>query len=326
MELRQYILSGDFGKDTSKMIGKNLHDSENNIKYVDFKTKLYNLKEGYIDVEGNSFKVAFEDEEYIIGEQGQEKSYETSKTNLIHKLACYTSIAQYLEPNTKNNEIYLALACPLSVLLDAEAKEEYKNYIKGDGEIEITVNGKDYSFTIKDVIIKAEGSGILYTKPEWFAGKDVLVIDLGGLNMGINVYRNGVCKKEDRYPEECGNDELVKHVREQMSKYYKGNIISKETAESILTNGYALKQGKPDPKSVEYLDRARLNYFKDVLINVKDKKLNLNDFAEIIFVGGTVQRITEIIHQEIPHAKIAPNSQWSTAEGLYAVVYAKHGK
>ncbi len=53
----------------------------------------------------------------------------------------------------------MALACPLSVLLDAEAKEEYKNYIKGDGEIEITVNGKDYSFTIKDVIIKAEGSG-----------------------------------------------------------------------------------------------------------------------------------------------------------------------
>lgn len=326
MTLKKYLLSGDFGKDTSKMVGKEINDSENNLKYVSFKTKLYNLKEGFVDVEGNSHKVTFENEEYIIGEQGQEKSYETTKTTLLHKLACYTSITQYLEPNTKNNEVYLALACPLSVLLNAEAKEEYKNFIKGDGEINIEVDGNDYTFTIKDVIIKAEGSGVLYTKPEWFVNKDVLLIDIGGLNMGINVYRNGVCKKEDRYPEECGNDELVRHVREQMSRYNKGNIISRETAEKILEDGYAMKYGKVDAKSIEFLDTAKKNYVKDILTNIKDKKLNLNDFAEVIFVGGTVQRVTDVIHQEIPHVKIAPNSQWSTVEGLYAVVYAKHGK
>lgn len=80
---------------------------------------------------GNSYKVGFEGKSYIIGEQGQDKSYDTSKTNILHKLACYTAIAEYLELSSKDNKISIVWACPLSVLRSQPAKDEYKLFIKG---------------------------------------------------------------------------------------------------------------------------------------------------------------------------------------------------
>ncbi len=35
-----------------------------------FRTKMYNMANGYIDVEENHHKVEYNDETYIIGEQG----------------------------------------------------------------------------------------------------------------------------------------------------------------------------------------------------------------------------------------------------------------
>lgn len=324
--MRRYVLSADIGKYETNIIGRNLDGSQEDIKRVNFRTKMYDLEEGYIDVEGNSFKVKLEGKEYIVGEQGQDKSDDTSKTNFLHKLACYTAITQYLEPNTTDNKISMVLACPLSVLRSQEAKDEYKMFIKGEGEINLTVDEKPYNFEIVDIMIKAEGSGIIYLEPNLFEGNNVLVVDLGGLNLGGSLYKNKVCKNEDRFIEECGHDKLIELVRYKLIDYRKGNNITIDEAEKALKDNGLKKSGQIDPESVAYLCKAKENYYKEVIKHIKRYKIDINLLDKVIFVGGTTQHIKEIINREISHSYIPVNSQWSTVEGLYKIAIKKYGK
>lgn len=324
--MKKYVLSADIGKYETNLIGRNIDGSEEDIKRVNLRTKMYDLSNGEIDVEGNSYKIELEGKSFIVGDQGQDKSYDTSKTNELHQLSCYAAITRYLEPGTKDNKISMVLACPLSVIRSKDAKEEYKQLIKGNGEINVVVNDKEYSFEIEDIMLKAEGSGIVFLEPERFIGKDVLLIDLGGLNEGISIYRNKVCKNDDRFIEECGTDRLVENVRYQLIEYRKGNNVDVDSAEKALKDGGLKKSGELDIESVPYLERAKCNYFNEVMKHVKEHKIDIDHMDEVIFVGGTTQHIKGIISKEIKHSYIPLNSQWSTVEGLYKVAIKKYGK
>lgn len=324
--MKRYVLSADIGKYETNLVGRCLEGSKEDIQKVNFRTKMYDLEEGYIDVEGNSHKTELDGKVYIIGEQGQDKSYDTSKTHILHKLACYTAITQYLDPNTKDNKISMVLACPLSVLRSQSAKEEYKAFIKGEGEINVTVDNKPYSFEITDIMIKAEGSGIVYLEPELFEGKNTLIVDLGGLNLGGSLYKNKVCKNEDRFIEECGHDRLVENVRYQLIDYRKGNNVTVDEAEKALSDGGLKKSGEIDMESVSYLRKAKENYYKEVVKHIKEHKIDIDLLDKVVFVGGTTQHIKEIISKEIRHAYVPVKSQWSTVEGLYKIAIKKYGK
>ena len=324
--MKKYVIAGDIGKYETNLLGRALEGTQEDIKRVNLRTKMYDLSNGDIDVEGNSFKIELDGKAYIVGEQGQDKSYDTSKTNSLHQLACYAGITEFLEPDTKDNKISMVLACPLSVIRIPEAKEEYKQLIKGEGEVNVVVNGKNYSFEIEDIMLKAEGSGIAFLEPERFIDKDVVVIDLGGLNEGISLYRNKVCKNEDRFIEECGTDKLIENVRYQLMEYRKGNNVDVDSAEKVLKDGGLKKAGELDMASVAYLQKAKVNYFNEVMTHVKEHKIDIDNLDEVIFVGGTTQHIKGIISKEIKHSYIPSKSQWSTVDGLYKIAIKKYGK
>jgi plasmid segregation protein ParM len=322
--MKKIILSSDIGKYETELVGRDVELTADDRKIVRFRTKMYDLSEGYIDVEGNSHLVEFNKKSYIVGEQGQDKSEDTSKTQFLHQLACYTAITQFIEPGTKDNEISMVLACPLSVLLIQDAKEEYKEFIKGKGPIKIIVDHKEYEFEIKEIMIKAEGSGIIYLEPNLFNEQAVGIVDLGGLNMGWSLYNNKVCKKDDRFIEECGTDRLLDIVREQLGIYKKGNIVNKEIAEKALYEGGLKKSGKIDTESVAYVEKAKEQYFEEVLKHIKAHKFNIDELDRVVFVGGTSQHIKENITNKISHAYIPVNSQLCTVEGLYKVAFKKY--
>lgn len=324
--MQEYIVSLDIGKFEVKAIGRNKTGTAEDIKRINFRTKMYNLENGYIDLEGNSYKVEYDGREYIVGEQGENKSNETSKTNLLHKLAGYAAITQFLEPETKDNKVYVVLACPLSVLKVKEAKEEYKAFIKGDGEINVKVNDKNFSFVIEDITIKAEGSGVLFTETKAFTNKNVAVIDFGGLNMGFSLYRNGVCKQSDRFIEEHGATALTFLVKEQLTAMNKGNLVSYDQAEQALEKGHSVKFGEIEVESIERINKAKQNFFNTALDIIKEHGYTLNEYDGIVFVGGTTQKLREIILNKFKNATIPTNSQWTTAEGLYTVACAKYTK
>ncbi|AUN19951.1 recombinase (plasmid) [Clostridium botulinum] len=324
--MNEYVITLDVGKFDTKAIGRSANGTAENIKRVSFRTKMYDMDKGYIDLEGNSYKVTLGNKEYIIGEQGENKSNETSKTNMLHKLAAYTAITEYLEPNTKDNNIKLVLACPLSVLKVQEAKEEYKEFIKGSEEINIKVNDKEYNFIIDDVTIKAEGSGILYLEPETFKNKNIAIVDFGGLNMGFSLYQNGVCKQSGRFIEEHGVNALTLLVQDKLTAINKGNLVPYNQAEQALENGYATKLGNVDAESASKVTEAKTEFFDKALEIIGGRGYHLDQYDGIVFVGGTTQKLKETIVNKFPNATIPTNSQWTTAEGLYKIACAKYNK
>ena len=322
--MNKIILSADIGKYDTKMIGRAFNGSNDDIKKICFRTKLYDLNKGFVELEGNSYKVNYEGSEFIVGEQGTDKSSDTSKTNFLHKLCAYTAITQFIEPNTKN-EVYMVLACPLSVLQIQAAKEHYKEFIKGDSEISITVNNKEYNFVIKEIMIKAEGSGILYLEKERFLNNDVAIVDLGGLNMGFSLYRNGVCKKEDRFIEEFGSSALVKKVRERLIVLKEGNVITTEQAEKALEKGYLPKMGRMDKDSAYQINEAKKEYFEGVLKTIREHGYKIEDLDRIVFVGGTSAKIRDNIYT-LEHSYQPEVPNMTTVEGLYKIAYVKYSK
>jgi plasmid segregation protein ParM len=238
-------------------------------------------------------------------------------------LCAYTAIAQFLDPDTTDNIVYMVLACPLSVLKSDTGKEEYRKFIKGDGPISITVNDKVYTFEIADVTIKAEGSGVLYLNPELFEKKTVALVDFGGLNMNFCLYENGVAVPSSRFTEEHGSNALVNLVIDQLTIYKKGNTVSFEVAEKALDEGHLNKFGQIDKDSAEYVEKAKQLFFNEALKLITQRRYNLEESA-VVFVGGTADKLQDIIRKDLPHAYIPSNSQWSTAEGLYKVACAKY--
>lgn len=325
IKVEEYVIALDIGKYETKAIGRPIEGTVDDIKRINFRTKMYDLSNGYIDVEGNSHKVKFGGKEFIIGEQGETKSTDTSKTNLLHQLSAYVAITRFLKTNT-HNRINLVLACPISVLKIAEAKEAYKNFIKGNGVITIEVGDKTFKFEIENVTIKAEGSGILFTEPEFFKGKNIGIIDFGGLNMGVSIYRNSVCKQNDRFIEEFGANKLTLYVKDAMTSLNNGNVVGYDTAEQALENGHMKELGEIRADSLNKIKEVKQKFLFDAIEIIKTNSIKLEEFDGLVFVGGTTQKLKEQVLKKYPNASIPNNSQWTTVEGLYMVACAKYGK
>lgn len=323
--MSKFVLSADIGKHETELVGRDVSLNEESLHIETIRTKMYDLDDGFIEVEGKSHLIEFEGKKYIVGDQGQEKSEDTSKTQLLHQLSCYTMITKFLKPNTEDNELYMTLACPISVIQVPTAKDEYKEFIKGNGPITVVVDGAKYNFEIKEITIKTEGSGVVYLEPKRFENQTVAIVDLGGLNMGFSLYKNKSCKKEDRFIEECGTDRLIEIVREQLSIYKKGNIISEDEATKALNDGGLKESGKIDTKSSEYVTKAKNVYYNEVMKHIKSHKFSIDRVDSVIFVGGTTHHIKDIITRELGHSYIPEEPQLCTVRGLYKVAFKKYG-
>jgi hypothetical protein len=324
--MQEYVIALDAGKYAIKAMGRNSRGVSSDLKKVDIRTKMYDLKNGYIDVEGKSHKVVFNGQELIIGEQGETKSYETSKTIFLHQICTYTAITQFLEPETRDNKVNMVLACPISVLKVQKAKLEYKEFIKGNGVIDINVDGKNYSFEIEDIMIKAEGSGIVYLSPHIFEQRKVGVVDFGGLNFTFSLYTNGVCLSptSDRFVEEFGATKLTNYVADDLTGYKRGNIVKFDAAERALEVGYLSSFGQVDKGSEEIIARSKERFFDEACEEINRHGFRIDELDGLVFVGGTTQKLVEAITKKIPNAFIATEPQWSTVEGLYKIAYKKY--
>lgn len=326
---KKYICALDIGKFAVKMIGRDLDNDKDEPVQVTFRTKYDDFKIGDTDeATGNSYKLIYEGEKFLVGDNGVKKSNNTSKTEKLHKLCAYVAISNMLKENNEEqeNEIYMFLACPITTLKNDKLKEEYKSFIANDYKpIEICVNNKNYKFTIKKIVIKAEGSGVIITEPKHFENKKTLVVDIGGLNLTVSTYNNFSCKIDDRFISEKGTNKLLIDIINQISIYRNGNTINEDSALKILEDGGMKSKGEIDENSIVYLDNAKEIFLNDILDTIKSWGIDIDLYDRIVFVGGTSQHLDKQISEKenLSHAVLIKNSNWTTAEGLYTLAYAK---
>lgn len=317
------IMSLDPGKNRAKAVGI-AGDVEVTPKLETLRSKYYDFDNGDLDVAGDSCKISFEGKDYIVGEQGTiDATEETNKTSLIHKLCSYILITRYIKPDTHDNEIYAVLACPLNLLKSPEYKEEYKAFIMNNGkEVSIVVGGNQYFFTIKDITIKSEGSGVLYLNKDKFINKEYLVIDIGGLNMQGCLYINGVAQAESRFTEMTGSTKLIQDIRDALEIYRKGRPVSLVQAETALKDKVFVNIDETRPLIKDTIKKYILN---DVVKPIQSRRIDL-DTVIPLFIGGTILDIKEEVREVIKTNKIEiqDDPQMASVNGLFKIAYAKY--
>lgn len=323
--MEKLILSVDPGKFLTKAVG--LNTSENALEGTreSFRSKLYDLNDGYIEPAGESYAVEYEGSNLIIGEQGTTDGVEeTNKATPLHKICVYTAITRYIKPD-ELTDVYMVLSCPLNLLKSAAYKNEYKRFIMNDGdEIEIKVNDKNYLFVIRDITIKAEGSGILYLNKDRFLNCEVGIIDIGGLNMQFCRYINGVPQPESRITEMTGSNKLIQDLREDLEIFLKGKPVTFEQSAEALKDK-VLRINNADIDDTREIVKNRIHQYlrNDVIRNLTRKRISL-ELLQPIVVGGTCINIREELKEEIPNADIQEDPQWASVEGLSKIAYAKY--
>lgn len=325
--MSKLILSIDPGKFLAKAVGVNTTDGVIEGKRESFRSKMYDLNDGDIELAGESYLVEFEGENLIIGEQGTvDGAEETNKATPLHRLCVYTAITKYIKPEDAT-DVYMVLSCPLNLLKSVEYKEEFKSFIMNEGkEIKIKVNNKSYVFSIKDITIKAEGSGILYLNKERFLNREVGIIDIGGLNMQFCKYINGVAQPsaETRFTEMTGSNKLIQDLKDDLEIFRKGKPITFEQAEQALEDK-VLKLNNVEIDETRDIIRNRIHkYITDDIIRPITKRRNSLDLLHPIVVGGTCLYIKEELKQDIENIDIQEDPQWVSVEGLFKIAYAKY--
>ncbi|WP_231181675.1 ParM/StbA family protein [Clostridium botulinum] len=315
------VLANDNGKNMSKTIG--LKKGKCEVEKVGFLSKYHVSIDINEEIEGNSHIVSFEDKIYIVGDSGKTFDFDSNKEKDIHKISCYTAISQFLEPNTKDNYIYMVLACPIDFIRTKALKDGYKEFIQGNGEININVDGKEYSFMIKEITIKSEGSGTIYNNIDSYKNEDVAVIDLGGVNFSFCIYSNCVAVKESRFARDFGGNYLIQLTRNALRDHTRGISISENLALKALSDDCLTIRGEKDNKSIEVIRKVKESYLEKIVDEIKSMGYSF-DVTRPVFCGGTSELIRNVINDRYKFATVVENAQWNSVEGLYVIAKAKY--
>jgi plasmid segregation protein ParM len=308
----------DAGKFETKAIAKY---STGEIKRLKYRTKIMDNTNEY-DVVGNSYKVEYEGKKYIIGEQGEEVSYEVSKNNDTHIISLYTAISQFIQFNGQT--VQLAFGIPTGVYTKKENREAYKsNILRNNGKIYIKVNGIEYNFIIENCLTLPEGAGIVYLRPELFKNKRVSVIDLGGMNMGYSIYNSLVPEVNTFFNVNYGGFHLEAELMKELNTRFNVDLDEKDL-QYIIQQGYLRLNGQVQKESIKIIDAA-IDRFIVRIIQESKKYGNDISLMDVVMVGGTSTILEKKIKDYIPHITLVNNAQWTNAEGFLKVAELKYG-
>ncbi|EHN17000.1 MULTISPECIES: ParM/StbA family protein [Clostridium] len=318
------LLSVDAGKNTLKAIGKEIGTED--IKKITFPSKYSITDDIEEECEGNSHIIKIDNTITILGDAGELYDYDSDKEKEIHKLCTYTAITELLEPNTQDNEVYMVLACPIDSIATKELKDNYRNFIGNNGnEIKVNVDKKEYSFIIKDITIKQEGSGVIFNNTEKYMNKEVAVIDLGGVNFSFCIYNNCIPVKSTRFARDFGGNYLNNMTVNALRSIEKGKSITTQLALKSLIEDCLTIANVKDSKSMSVIQDVKRKYLNTIINQIKKAGQSI-DVVEPIFCGGTSYLIKETILKEIPHAVVVDNPQWESTEGLFVIANAKYNE
>lgn len=296
------VIAVDAGKYATKAVAV---DGKETI----FRTKSTTLTKSLdIDAAGNSNKVIWNDELYIIGDQGEAQDYSLEKNTLLHKMAIYTSAYRL----GCKGEIAAVVGCPTNIYMSKENRREFNESIR-QAPKKLVIDGKTQNINFTSVLIMPESSGVVYTNTKIFKDKRVGVIDLGGRNMNFCVYDNLVPQISTMVTTNQGSMEIEGMIKRKFEAMYK-RALSPRDIEDIMGNNGMKFQGHILVESQKALIDIYKEYIDDITSGLK-KEFNI-DMIDIVVTGGTSLLVEEAIKQFIPHAQTVENTQWTNVKGF----------
>lgn len=306
------LISGDAGKFNTKAMSKD----ETGIKRFSIRTKIEEANKCDELFTGNTHIVEYEGKRYVLGEGANINDFDVTKKKINHKLALYTAVANLLDG--KYDEVRLVTGCPLTVFLNPELREEYKNYLLENKVIDITIDRERKRFCINDVLILPESIGYPYQDHTRYLNGLVGVVDIGGLNTNGAIY-------ERLKPLKCS----VFTVNEG------GNILQNKIKKTLNTNlglnyqdyeiPYLIDDNNTDKNIKEIINELVIQQVDRIVDECKKNNWNVGGL-QIVFTGGGSLLLQKQICERVPKAEISPNAIWDNVTGFYKIAEVKYGK
>ncbi len=311
------IIGVDAGKFGTKSVSRN---EQGSISKSVFRTKVDEESLNLPQSE-SSFRVKYGSNLYLVGEDAQTVDYDLTKTKLHHKLTAYVAVTRHITPD--RTEVVLPIGCPLSMFKNAGAKEEFKNFIKGDGQVYIEVNNEQFYFTIKDVVPLPESLGVPYKNPTIYKDKLTAVIDIGGLNTNGAIYQGLKPIKETIFTINEGATILQNKIKNRlisdMSMCFQDYEIP-----NILKNGVYVNGVKSEGGSV-IVDSIIDEHMNAIVQEMKKNNWNIKGLDVVVIGGGSIL-LKDSVLQYVPQATFSETPVWDNAIAFQKVGELLYGQ
>ena len=314
------LIAVDSGKDATKYQFNNGVSLERGI----FKTKVQQVENMGVEMQGKTSLVELDGKTFMIGDMVSDKklNFDLSKKSIEHKLCIYLAVSKALSKNKADNVI-LAVGTPLSIYKNEKLKQEYRDYIYNNGEVNIKVNNEEVKFKIKEVTILPESTGPIYANINEYRNEKVTVIDIGGLNSNICQYNCLVPQIDKMLCCNMGANILKSKIGDELSQRY-GITIYREDVDQILKDGVLYIQGKQQEDSPNTIKKLMSEHLTNITNFCKQNELDVLKNGKIVFSGGGSLLLKEIIQEKYSYAKIATDAQFSNVQAFYKVLSIKN--
>ncbi|MEE1255988.1 MAG: ParM/StbA family protein [Lachnospiraceae bacterium] len=312
----------DSGKYGTKMAVYDVEKGET--KKFCFRTK---ISDGFFEddaIETATFIAEIDGKVYKIGNGAkQQATLETSKKTETHKITTLAAIAMVVNPHEVDN-VHVAIGIPVNEFAVVSKRNEYREYILPDGEIEVKLKTKNeqdpetIKFKIVTKLVCPESSGVLYLNPVKYKNSTTGVLDIGNLNLN-GTYWNGFDLDSDyNITDELGGNILISGLSQLLSAEFSrcdenkvASILMKPKEERMLVPTH--KNIEVEERSKEIITNFLLQHVREIRRRCDTKHWSL-DYMDLVFIGGTTKllknEIIEVFGEEVTIAE----------EGSYANV------
>ena len=268
------------------------------------------MSEGFFEddaIESATFIAQVEGKTYKIGKGARlQANLETSKIADIHKVCTLSAIAMCVDADSVDT-VHVAIGIPVKEFDNVQRRNEYRNFILPDGEVEVVMKSKNdeeprkIRFKIATKMVCPESSGILYLNPAKFKNAITAVLDIGNLNVNGTYWSGFDYDSEYSLTGELGASILIQNLAQELSARFSrcdeklvGNILRKPAGERKLV------PTKPNPElekeSAQVIKQCLLEHVQQIRRLCDGKHWSL-DYMEVVFVGGTSKILRDEIYE-----------------------------
>lgn len=309
------IIAIDCGKNNMKAI-------YNNDAYI-YSNKI-NFKHGD-SLNGFTWNVTYQGSKYYVGDSADESDLGEGKASLEHRVQALTVIANYLDPNEKNDDIVLVYGESVDYYFDVDNREAIIKTLEGKHEIAIEKDGEEvvYKFTIKKVHVLPEGIGYIINNISNCVKGRNFIVDIGGRTINFLTVNNGAPSEKESFSNEMGVYDIASKCQQTLKKAKFGNI-------SIANIESYIRFGAKNPEVQAVINKTVIEHFKEFDKILRKRGIDIHQLIKtdnVIFVGGGTQAFKEQIREhygtgvEIPEKPILTN-----VTGYYLYGLQKFGK
>ncbi len=262
-----------------------------------------------------------------LGQQAKgEPPMETSKANEIHRTCALFAIAKAVA-ETGCSDVNVVLGIPKQVCDIANERIEYKEYMLGEDEHEISIKRYPNSpvetvkFVIRKRLVYPEGIGVLYDAPSTLQDT-AAIIDIGNLNTNHIYCDSFIIRDELCFTGEMGGKVLISGLASDLSSKLGSRVDENLVASRLLkpkeerflipNNG----NEKIKWRSKEIIDEYLLRHVLEIKRHCDSRHWPL-DFMNIACIGGTAKILRPEIEDVFgKNVYIPADSEYSNVSGF----------